>query len=234
MSSGLVNALSVFQGYMNVVFREILHCFVLVYIDDILLYSSNEAEHRQHISEVLQKLREHQRYLKVEKCAFHQTTIQFLGYVISPSGIQMDERKVDAITNWPVPATIKELQRFLGFANFYRRFILNYSSVVAPLTDLLKGKPKSLSWTPQASNALKKLQNAFATAPFLVYPDPDKPFIVAVDASTSRVVAVLSQQQGTSLRLHSCAYFSRKMTPAEQNYDLGNRELLAIKLPLEE
>ncbi len=107
MPYGLVNAPSVFQGYINEVFREYLHRFVLVYIDDILVYSWNEAEHRQHVSEVLQRLREHQLYLKAEKCTFHQPSIQFLGYHISAHGIKMDERKVEAIKTWPIPSTIK-------------------------------------------------------------------------------------------------------------------------------
>ncbi|KAL0147889.1 hypothetical protein M9458_056810 [Cirrhinus mrigala] len=234
MPYGLVNAPSVFQGYMNEVFRECLHRYVLVYIDDILVYSRNEAEHRQHVSEVLRWLREHHLFLKAEKCTFHQSTIQFLGYEISPKGIQVDERKVDAIKSWPIPTSVKELQRFLGFSNFYRRFIHNYSAIISPLTDLLKGRPKSLSWTPEANLAMRTLRQAFTSAPLLVHPDPEKPFVVEVDASTSGVGAVLTQQQGTPPRLHPCAFFSKKLSSAEQNYDIGNRELLAIKLALEE
>ncbi len=146
----------------------------------------------------------------------------------------MDEGKVEAVKTWPKLTTIKELQRFLGFSNFYRRFIHSYSSITAPLTNLLKGKPKSLSWTPEATLAMKTLQQAFTSAPLLVHPDPQKPFIVEVDASTSGVGAVLSQQQGNPPRLHPCAFFSQKLSSAEQNYDIGNRELLAIKHALEE
>ncbi|KAK3544319.1 hypothetical protein QTP86_009094 [Hemibagrus guttatus] len=169
MPYGLANAPSVFQDFIHEVFREFLHRFVLVYIDDILIYSRNLAEHRQHVA-------------------------KFLGYKINSSGIKMDERKVTAVRDWPAPTTVKELQRFLGFANFYRRFIQNYSSIAHPLT---------------------------------IHPDPDKPFIVEVDASTTGVGAVLSQQQGNPSRLHPCAFFSRKLNPAERNYDIGNRELLA-------
>ncbi len=227
----LVNAPSVFQGYMNEVFREYLHCFVLVYIDDILVYSRNEAEHCLHVSEVLQRLREHQLYLKAEKCTFHQASIQFLGYLISSPGIKMDEGKVEAVKTWPKPTTIKELQRFL-FSNFYRRFIHSYSSITAPLTNLLKGKPKSLSWTPEATLAMKTLQQAFTSAPLLVHPDPQKPFVVEVDASTSGVGAVLSQQQGNPPRLHPCAFFSRKLSSAEQNMTLGIENFLPSSSPL--
>ncbi len=219
---------------MHEVLREFLHQFVLVYIDNILIYSRRLAEHRQHVAEVLQRLRENNLFLKAEKCSFHQSSVKFLGYHIDQYGIKMDEGKVTAIRNWPIPTSIKELQRFLGFANFYRRFIQNYSSIASPLTDLLKLKPKSLSWTPSATEAFNTLKETFISAPILVHPDPDKAFVEEVDASTTGVGAVLSQQQGTPARLHPCAFFSRKLSPAERNYDIGNRELLAIKLALEE
>ncbi|KAK3569088.1 hypothetical protein QTP86_022131 [Hemibagrus guttatus] len=150
------------------------------------------------------------------------------------SGVCMDEKKVTAVRDWPTPTTVKELQRFLGFANFYRRFIRGYSSVTSPLTNLLRNKPKTLVWTPAATHAFQTLKQAFTIAPLLVHPDPELPFIVEVDASTTGVGAVLSQQQGNPRKLHPCAFFSRKLNPAEVNYDIGNRELLAVKLALEE
>ncbi|KAK3555087.1 hypothetical protein QTP86_008044 [Hemibagrus guttatus] len=234
MPYGLANAPSVFQDFIHEVLWEFLHRCVLVYIDDILIYSRSLAEHRQHVAEVLGCLREFQLFLKAEKCSFHQPSVQFLGYNISSSGIQMDEGKITAVRDWPAPATVKELQRFLGFANFYRRFISNYSSIADPLTNLLRNKPKSLLWSPAAEEAFNTLKRAFTTAPLLIHPNPDKPFVVEVDASTKGVGAVLSQQQGNPSRLHPCAFFSHKLNPAERNYDIGNRELLAIKLALEE
>ncbi|KAL2086105.1 hypothetical protein ACEWY4_017164 [Coilia grayii] len=234
MPYGLANAPSVFQGYMNEVFREYLHRFVLVFIDDILIYSRNVAEHRHHVSLVLRKLREHHLFLKAEKCVFHKHQVQFLGYHISPQGVKMDQGKVDAVLNWPTPTTIKELQRLLGFANFYRRFIRNYSMLIAPLTNLLRAKPKTLQWSTEADQALANLKVSFSSAPLLTLPNPTKPFIVEVDASTTGAGAVLSQESGSPSRLHPCAFFSRKFSPAEQNYDIGNRELLAVKLALEE
>ncbi|KAL0150107.1 hypothetical protein M9458_054534 [Cirrhinus mrigala] len=234
MPYGLVNSPSVFQNFIHEVLREFLHHFVIVYIDDILIYSRSEAEHRHHVAEVLQKLREHQLYLKAEKCSFHLPSIQFLGYIIDHQGVRMDERKVTAVVSWPEPTTIKELQRFLGFANFYRRFIQDYSLITTPLTNLLSGKPRTLLWTPEAAKAFHSLKSAFTQAPLLTHPDPDLPFVVEVDASTTGVGAVLSQYHGTPKVLHPCAYFSRKLSPAERNYDIGNRELLAIKLALEE
>ncbi len=234
MPYGLANSPSVFQGFMNEVFREFLHRFVIVYIDDILIYSRNQAEHRHHVEQVLQKLREYHLYLKLEKCEFHQTTIQFLGYVISPLGVQMDNHKLQTIRDWPLPSSVKELQRFLGFANFYLRFIQAFSTITAPLTSMLRHQPKSLSWSPETRKSFDQLLEAFCTAPTLAHPDPQLPFIVEVDASTVGVGVVLSQHHGEPPKLHPCAYFSRKLSPAEQNYDIGNRELLAIKLALEE
>ncbi len=231
---GLSNPLSVFQGFMNKVFREFLHRFVIVYIDDILIYSRNLAEHRHHVLQVLLQLRKHQLYLKQEKCEFHRTTIQFLGYVINPEGIQMDQGKVQVINSWPQPQSVKELQRFLGFSNFYRRFIHNFSHLTAPITSLLRHQPKSLSWTPEAITAFEKLKRAFCTALILKHMEPQLPFVVEVDASTTGVGALLSQYHGEPPLLHPCAFYSKKLTPAEQNYDIGNRELLAIKLALEE
>ncbi|KAK3567220.1 hypothetical protein QTP86_014212, partial [Hemibagrus guttatus] len=234
MPYGLVNAPSIFQDFIHEVLREFLHQFILVYIDDILIYSRSLAEHRHHVAEVLKHLREFQLFLKAEKCSFHQPSVQFLGYNIDSSGIRMDEGKVAAIKDWSTPTTVKEPQRFLGFANFYRRYIQNYSSISNPLTSLLRNKPKTLSWTTSAKEAFNTLKEAFTTAPLLVHPDSNQPFIVEVNASTTGVGVVRSQQQGNPSRLHPYAFFSRKLNPAEVNYDIGNRELLAVKLALEE
>ncbi len=231
MPYGLANSPSVFQGFMNEVFRQFLHQFVIVYIDDILIYSRNQAEHRHHEEQVLQKLREHHLYLKLEKCEFHRHTIQFLGYVISPQGVQMDNNKLQVIRDWPIPSTLKELQRFLGF---YRRFIRAFSSITAPLTSMLHQKPKNLLLSSEASRSFDQLREAFCTAPTLAHPDPQRPFIMEVDASTVGVGAVLSQHHGEPPKLHPCAYFSRKLSPVEQNYYIRNWELLAIKFALEE
>ncbi|KAK3531902.1 hypothetical protein QTP70_034406, partial [Hemibagrus guttatus] len=213
MPYGLVNAPSVSQDFIHELLREFLHKFVLVYIDDILIYSWSLAEHRHHLAEVLKHLREFQLFLKAEKCSFHQPSVQFLGYNIDSSGIRMDEGKVAAIKDWPTLTTVKELQRFLGFANFYRQFIQNYSSISNPLTSLLRNKPKSLSWTTSAEEACNTLKEAFTTAPLLVHPDPDKPFIVEVDASTTGVGAGLSQQQGNPSHLHPTTTSATKNCP---------------------
>ncbi|KAK3530522.1 hypothetical protein QTP86_027886, partial [Hemibagrus guttatus] len=170
----------------------------------------------------------------VTKCEFHRTTVTFLGYIISPRGAEMDTNKVRAVSEWPAPSTIKELQRFLGFTNFYWRFIRNYSLVAAPLTSLLRGKPKKLNWTDQARADFQQLKDCFTTAPILCHPDPDRLFVVEVDASSSGLRAVLSQRHGDPGKVHPCAFYSQKLTTAEVKYDVGNRKLLAIKATLEE
>lgn len=217
MPYGLVNAPSVFQDFIHEVLRDFLHKSVFVYIDDILIYSRSLAEHQRHVAEVLQRLRDYQLYLKAEKCSFHQPSVQFLGYTIDRSGIRMDEGKASAVRDWPIPSTIKELQRFLGFANFYRRFIHNFSTITSPsYQPSPRQKPKSLSWTPTATEAFQTLKQAFKTAPLPVHPDPDQPFMVEVDASTSGVGEVLSQQRGNPSRLHPCAFFFRKLNQETQ------------------
>ncbi|KAL0192334.1 hypothetical protein M9458_010630, partial [Cirrhinus mrigala] len=183
---------------------------------------------------VLQRLIVHQLYAKEEKCEFYQDKISFLGYIISSEGVAMDERKVNAVLNWPRPTTLKELQRFLGFSNFYRRFIRHFSTIAAPLTAMVKKGTSRLTWSQPAIQAFDDLRQRFTTAPILHHPDPDKPFIVEVDASSTGIGAVLSQRQGEPSKMFPCAYFSHKLSPAERNYDVGNRELLAIKLALEE
>ncbi|KAK3517825.1 hypothetical protein QTP70_018984 [Hemibagrus guttatus] len=233
MPFGLTNAPAVFQALINEVFRDLLGR-VIAYIDDILVYSTSMEEHVHQVREVLARLQQHHLFVKLEKCEFHHSMVTFLGYVISHQGVEMVVVKVQAVTEWPAPSTVWELQHFLGFANFYRWFIRNYSSVAGPLTSLLRGKPKKLYWTDQAWTAFLQLKERFITAPILRHPDPELPFVVEVGASCSGLGAVLSQRHGEPGKLHPCAFYSRKLTVAEVNYDIGNRELLAIKVALEE
>ncbi|KAL0150908.1 hypothetical protein M9458_053827 [Cirrhinus mrigala] len=234
MPFGLANSPSYFQAFINEVFRDMLNRWVIIYIDDILIYSNSLTEHIKHVRSVLQRLIAHQLYAKEEKCEFHQDNISFLGYIISADGVAMDEKKVNAVLKWPRPNTLRELQRFLGFTNFYRRFIRHFSSVAAPLTAMVKKGASRLAWSQPALQAFDDLRRRFTTAPILHHPDPEKPFIVEVDASSTGVGAVLSQRQGDPAKMFPCAYYSHKLSPAERNYDVGNRELLAIKLALEE
>ena len=233
MPFGLTNAPAVFQAFVNDVLREFLNKFVFVYLDDILIFSPDLDTHKHHVSQVLQQLLAHHLYVKAEKCEFHKSTVSFLGFVVSAGKVGMDSEKVQAVQNWPTPASKKEVQRFLGFANFYRRFIRNFSLVATPLHALTSEKTP-FSWSPQAETAFQHLKNIFTSAPVLTLPDPERQFVVEVDASDLGAGAVLSQFSSGDNKLHPCAFLSRKFSPAERNYSVGDRELLAIKLALEE
>ncbi|CAJ1078658.1 Pol polyprotein [Xyrichtys novacula] len=233
MPFGLTNAPAVFQNLINDVLRDMLNRFVFVYLDDILIYSRNLEEHVCHVRQVLERLLQNRLFVKAEKCEFHASTVAFLGFIISSGEVKMDPLKVEAVTEWPRPEDRRQLQRFLGFANFYRRFIRNYSSVAAPLTTLTS-TTKIFGWTPEADKAFSELKQRFVSAPILIQPDPERQFILEVDASDTGVGAVLSQRAATDQKLHPCAFFSRRLTPAERNYDVGDRELLAVNLALEE
>ncbi|KAK3551228.1 hypothetical protein QTP70_013819 [Hemibagrus guttatus] len=188
MPFGHTNTPAVFQSLINGVFQDILGKWVITYIDD-MVYSTSLEEHMRHVREVLSRLQWHHLFVKPEKCEFHQTTMTFLGYVITRQGVEMDATK---------------------------------------------GKPRRLAWTNQAQAAFQQLKDCFTTAPILCHPDPDLPFMVEVDASSSGIGAVLSQRHGKPGKLYPCAFYSRKLTAAEANYDVGNRELLSIKAALEE
>ncbi|KAL0157229.1 hypothetical protein M9458_048475, partial [Cirrhinus mrigala] len=234
MPFGLSNSPSVFQAMINDVFRDMLNKFVIVYIDDILVYSENLQDHIQHVRAVLKRLIQNQLYAKLPKCAFHLSTVSFLGYIISAEGVTMDDNKVSAVLQWPRPQAIKDLQRFLGFANFYRRFIRGFSQVAAPLTSLTRNGSNKLAWTSSSERAFQDLKARFTSAPILRHPDPERQFTVEVDASNTGIGAILSQYHGIPAKLYPCAFFSRKLNPAERNYDVGDRELLAMKSALEE
>lgn len=222
---GLTNAPAVFQALVNDVLRDMLNRFVFVYLDNILVFSCSHEEHVTHVRLVHQRLLDNKLFVKAEKCEFHSKTVSFLGFIIEQGQLRPDPEKIRAVLEWPEPATRKQLQRFLRFANFYRQFIENYSRIAAPLSKLTSVK-QDFIWSPVAQAAFEKLKSLLSSAPVLIHPDPELQFIVEVDASDSGVGAVLSK--------HPCTSFSRCFTPAERNYDVGNRELLAVVLALQE
>ncbi|KAL0147882.1 hypothetical protein M9458_056803 [Cirrhinus mrigala] len=183
MPFGLCNSPAAFQHLINDVLRDMLGRWCYAYLDDILIYSKTLEEHTQHVRAVLQRLLAHQLFCKLEKCAFHQHTTTFLGFVISDQGVAMDPQKLEAVRSWPLPTSLKQLQRFLGFANFYRRFIRGFSSTAAPLTALTRPSRGEFHLTPEAIQAFRALCHQFTSAPVLIHPDPVKPFVVEVDAS---------------------------------------------------
>jgi len=233
MPFGLSNSPAVFQALVNDVLRDMIDQFIYVYLDDILIFSSSLQEHVQHVRRVLQRLLENGLFVKAEKCVFHAQSVPFLGYIVSSEGVRMDPDKVKAVVDWPIPDSRKALQRFLGFANFYRRFIRNFSQLAAPLT-ALTSTATAFRWSNTAEAAFSNLKSRFVSAPILVAPDPSRQFVVEVDASEVGVGAVLSQRAATDDKMHPCAFFSHRLSAAERNYDIGNRELLAVKLALEE
>ncbi|XDV37360.1 hypothetical protein PO909_006967 [Leuciscus waleckii] len=233
MPFGLSNSPAVFQALVNDVLRDMVDQFIYVYLDDILIFSSSLQEHVQHVRRVLQRLLENWLFVKAEKCVFHAQSVPFLGHIVSSEGMRMDPDKVKAVIDWPSPDSRKALQRFLGFANFYRRFIRNFSQLAAPLTALTSPRT-TFRWSDTAEAVFAKLKSRFVSAPILVAPDPSRQFVVEVDASEVGVGAVLSQRSSTDDKMHPCAFFSHRLSPAERNYDIGNRELLAVKLALEE
>ncbi|KAG1928442.1 retrotransposable element [Pimephales promelas] len=233
MPFGLSNSPAVFQALVNDVLRDMIDQFIYVYLDDILIFSSSLQEHVQHVRRVLQRLLENGLFVKAEKCDFHAQSVPFLGYIVSSEGMRMDPEKIKAVVDWPSPDSRKALLRFLGFANFYRRFIRNFSQLVAPLTALTSPRT-AFRWSDSAEAVFAKLKSRFVSAPILITPDSSRQFVVEVDASEVGVGAVLSQRSPVDDKMHPCAFFSHRLSPAERNYDIGNRELLAVKLALEE
>jgi RNase H-like domain found in reverse transcriptase/Reverse transcriptase (RNA-dependent DNA polymerase) len=198
---------------------------VIVYIDDILIYSQNDQDHTQHLRQVLDLLRQHQLYGKISKCEFFKESVKYLGHIISSEGIATDPKKVEVVKNWPQPKNLKELQSFLGLCNYYRWFIMDYSRIAAPLTDLTH-KDVTYHWPPAAEEAFNEIKKRMTSTPVLCIPDPDKPFTVTTDASDFAMGAVLQQDQGQGPQ--PVAFTSRKMNPAERNYPAHDKELLAI------
>jgi hypothetical protein len=226
MPFGLTNAPATFQAYINNVLRKYLDVFVVVYLDDILVYSKTYDDHVQDVRKVLQALADAKMKIKPEKTEFHKTEVKFLGYIVSREGLKMDQKKIEAVTSWPKPNTVKEVQSFLGFANFYRQFIKDYSKIAAPLTNLTR-KDQVFEWTAEAEGAFQELKTRFSTEPILVIFDPSKPSVVETDASDKAIGACLSQADDKG-KLRPVAYLSRKFTPAESNYEVHDKELLAI------
>ena len=177
MPFGLTNAPSTFCNLMNDVLFEYIDAFVMVYLDDIVVYSQSLREHERHLSLIFQRLRENRLFVKKEKCEFAQRQITFLGHKISEGLIKMDENKVRAIREWSEPSKLKELRSFLGLANYYRRFIKGYSKMVAPLTDLLK-KDQVWQWNLECQAAIDELKGAISSEPVLRLPNLELPFEV--------------------------------------------------------
>ena len=224
---GLTNAPATFQHFMNDIFQDMSDVFMVVYLDNILMYSESEVLHHDHVRRMLTHLRENNFHVKTEKSLFHTTSIKFLGFMVSPKGITMDSAKTEAISRWPVPSNVKQVQSFIGFANFYHRFIVNFSETVTPLTCLTQ-KDTKFSWGPERQQAFDTLKLTFTQAPVLTHFDPANPIIMEMDASDYTIAAIISQISPDDSDLHPIAFYSHGMKPAKLNYEIYDKELLAI------
>lgn len=215
MPYGLACTPSVFQCFINDVLRDFLGKFVITYIDDIFTYSPSKGTYISHVSSIPERLMENQLYVKGENCK-NASMVTFLGYIISDEGVAIDGGKQKAVKKWPILHTVRELHRFLVFANYYQRFIRGFSMIAAPLMSLLKGITEKLKSTTEVKRAFQRLKLAFTSAPIFQHPDPEKPFMVEVDTSDTGVRAMLLQSFGETQRMHPIACFPRNSYPQNE------------------
>ena len=213
--------------------RDMIDLGVVIYLDDILIYSENEQDHIALVKRVLEHLQTHQLAIAPDKCEWYRSRVNFLGYIISPEGVEMDQEKIRTVVEWEAPDSVKGVQSFLGFANFYRRFIEGYSELTRSLTDLTK-KSEKFFWsdTCECGRAFEELKQRFTSAPILRYYDPELPCIIECDASDFAIGAVLSQKFKD--RLHPIAFHSHKMHMHEINYEIHKKKLLAMTAAFKE
>ena len=247
MPFGLANAPATFQSYINKYLAEKLDVFCIVYLDDILIYTSEKrAKHKEAVRWVLEQLRKYGLYANLKKCRFSTDEVHFLGYIVSPSGVHMEPERIESIKNWPEPQSIREIQVFIGFANFYRRFIRNFNAIAGPLISMFKTGLSSKSTkltkrdiinlfqsnlasflTSEAKKSFQKLKKAFCKELVLQHFDMSKPISLETDISGKTIGGVLCQQD-IDKNWHPVAYYLCKMLPAERNYEIHDAELLAI------
>ena len=227
MHFGLTNAPTAFQRFMNDIFGDLLNVCILVYLDNILIYSDSKEEHQHHVREILRRLQQHHLYAHADKCFFHISTVKYLGYILSLSSVTMASDKVQVIQDWAEPRKIKDIQSFLGFANFYWRFIPKYSEITVPLTHLTH-KGSAWDFSEKCCSAFTSLKQAFTTAPILAHWIPGMPLIVEMDTLDYALTAILSTISPTDGEIHPIAFHSQTFTLPELNYDVHDKELLAI------
>ena len=223
---GLTNSPATYQCYMNDVLFNYLDDFCIAYLDDILIYSDNELEHEEHVKKVLERLRSAGLQVDLKKCEFSVKHMKFLGFIVSMNGIEVDPEKVEVIYNWMPPKTVKGVQSFLGFCNFYRRFIRDYGVIAKPLVCLTKNNTPFI-FDQDCQEAFEELKGRLVSAPILQHYNPELESMLETDASDGVVGGVLSQLH-TDGEWHLVAFFSKTMAPAECNYEIHDKEMLAI------
>ncbi|PKA63977.1 putative mitochondrial protein [Apostasia shenzhenica] len=221
MPFGLTNAPAVFMDLMNRIFQSYLDKFIIVFIDDILIYSSSEEEHKEHLKIALRVLRDKKLYAKFSKCAFWLQQVVFLRHIINSSSIAVDPSKIEAITDWPKPTTVIEVRSFLGLAGYYRRFVEGFSKIALPLTQLTK-KIVRFEWSKACDESFQELKRCLVIAPVLTIPSTSENFVVYSDASRKGLGCVL--MQGGKV----IAYASRQLKNHEVNYPTHDLELAAV------
>ena len=226
MPFGLKNAPGTFQRLMDEILREYIGEFVIVYLDDIMIYSKDFEEHVEHIDKVLNKLRENNMIIKLKKCKFGERNIEFLGHIVGRDGLKPDEKKVEKIKKIKIPETITEIRSFLGLCSYYRRFIKNFVKIAKPLYNLVK-KDIRFEWTEKQQIAFEELKMKLMEKPILDHPNFEKEFILITDASGEGLGAVLAQKNNEN-KEYVIAYASRSLVGAEKNYPITELECLAI------
>jgi hypothetical protein len=226
MSFGLTNAPAYFMYLMNNVFMDYLDKFVVVFIDDILIYSQNEQEHEEHLRKVLQRLRDCQLYAKLSKCEFWINEVLFLGHIINQEGVAVDPKKVTTILDWKAPKDVRGIKSFIGMVGYYRRVIEGFSKIARPMTALLANKVE-FKWTPAYQKSFETLKEKLTMTPVPILPDVHKPFSVYCDASYTRLGCVLTQEGRV------VAYSSRQLKIHEKNYPTHDLELAVVVHALE-
>jgi hypothetical protein len=226
MPFGLTCASATFQAAMNTIFAHAIRRYVLVFVDDVLIYSESLDAHRQHLREVFQLLANNKLFLKHSKCTFAHCSLEYLGHIISVDGVATDPAKIEAMQQWPKPINIKKLRGFLRLARYYRKFIRNFGVISRPLTNLLK-KNTPFVWSPQVHDAFLSLQQALVQAPVLALPDFSKTFVLETDACATGVGAVLMQEG------HPLAFICKALGPKNQALSIYDKECLAILLAID-
>jgi RNase H-like domain found in reverse transcriptase/Reverse transcriptase (RNA-dependent DNA polymerase)/Integrase zinc binding domain/Integrase core domain/Chromo (CHRromatin Organisation MOdifier) domain len=229
---GLTNGPATFQRYVNDLFLDYIDQFMTVYLDDILIFSKNKKEHEEQVKKVLERLRKAGLQADIRKSEFHVTRTKYLGFIVSTDGIAVDPEKIEAIKNWGVPTTVQGIQSFLGFCNFYRIFIREYGRIARPLNRLTH-KDTSWNFDENCQQAFQALKNALVSAPILTHFTPGRATRLETDASDGVVGGVLTQRAEDNL-WHPVAFFSKTMAPAEMNYPIHDKEMLAIIRALEQ
>jgi transposase InsO family protein len=222
---GLTNGPATYQRYMNDVLFDYLDDFCTAYLDDILIYSEDPLKHQDHVKKVLQRLQDAGLQVDLKKCEFGVTRTKYLGFIISTSGLEVDPEKVSVVRSWTYPGSVKGVQSFLGFCNFYRRFIKDYGIIAKPLVHLTKNNVP-FRFTRECEDAFDHLKHTLTSAPLLRHYQQNLPCLVETDASDGVVAGVLSQQHGEDW--FPVAFFSKTMLPAELNYAVHDKEMLAI------